>query len=87
LGEAHLPQILKLMRYGRAWLWIRMRRYSAPQREQGIFFADQSSADCITNMSGFDFRQAQVSRSEGVPRFRPRPPTPTVRTPPTRRLC
>jgi len=36
-----------------------MRRYRAPQRGQRVFFADQSSADCITNMSGFDFRQAQ----------------------------
>src|SRR5215831_7953122 len=35
-----------------------MRRYSAPQRGQGVFFADQSSADWITNISGFDFRQA-----------------------------
>src|SRR5215471_5171776 len=74
LGEAHLRQILKsyacaegrrrrwgtIMRYGRTWLWIRMRRYRAPQRGQGVFFADQFSADCITNMFGFDFRQTQV---------------------------
>jgi hypothetical protein len=64
LGEAHLRQILKsyavsIIRYGRTWLWIRMRRYRAPQRGPRVFFADQSSADCITNMSGFDFRQAQ----------------------------
>jgi transposase InsO family protein len=27
-------------------------------RGQGVFFAAQSSADCITNTSGFDLRQA-----------------------------
>jgi hypothetical protein len=42
-----------------------MRRYRAPQRGQGIFFADQSSADCITNMSGF-VRQAQAFSSHGA---------------------
>jgi hypothetical protein len=31
---------------------------SRTANRQGIFFADQSSADCITNMSGFDFWQA-----------------------------
>src|SRR6476660_6875079 len=28
---------------------------------QGVFFAVQSSADCITNMSGFDLRQTQAA--------------------------
>jgi hypothetical protein len=28
-------------------------------RGQGVFFAAQSSADCITNMSGCDLRQAR----------------------------
>jgi hypothetical protein len=37
-----------------------MRPYRGPLREQGVFFAVQSSADCITNMSGFDLRQAQA---------------------------
>ena len=37
-----------------------MRPYRGPLREQGVFFAVQSSADCITNMSGFDLRQTQV---------------------------
>ena len=32
-----------------------MRPYRALLRGQGVFFAAQSSADCITNMSGFDF--------------------------------
>ena len=32
----------------------------AKDSPQGVFFAAQSSADCITNMSGFDSRQAQV---------------------------
>ena len=36
-----------------------MRPYRGPLREQGVFFAVQSSADCITNMSGFDLRQTQ----------------------------
>ena len=37
-----------------------MRPYRGPLREQGVFFAVQSSADCITNMSGFDLRQTHV---------------------------
>jgi hypothetical protein len=36
-----------------------------------MFFAAQSSADCITNMSGFDLRQAQApSRVPGHARLR-----------------
>ena len=38
-----------------------MRPYRVLLRGQGVFFAAQSSADCITNMSGFDLRQAQVT--------------------------
>ena len=34
--------------------------YRARFREQGVFFAFQSWAGCITNMFGFDLRQAQV---------------------------
>src|ERR1700679_894330 len=36
--------------------WRRMRRSRAP----GTFFVAQSWADCITNMAGFNLRQAQV---------------------------
>ena len=35
-----------------------MRRYRAPSTALGTFFVVQSSADCTTNMSGFDLRQA-----------------------------
>jgi hypothetical protein len=36
-----------------------MRRYRAPSTALGTFFVVQFSADCTTNMSGFDLRQAQ----------------------------
>jgi hypothetical protein len=36
-----------------------MRPYRVLLRGQGVFFAAQSSADCITSMAGFDLRQAQ----------------------------
>src|SRR5258708_16306450 len=39
--------------------WRRMRRSRAPSNGLGRFFAAQFSAGCTTNMSGFDFRQAQ----------------------------
>jgi lipoprotein signal peptidase len=38
-----------------------MRPYRVLLRGQGVFFAAQSSAGCITNISGFDLRQAQPS--------------------------
>ena len=37
-----------------------MRPYRARFREQGAFFAFQSWAGCITNIFGFDLRQAQA---------------------------
>jgi hypothetical protein len=40
-----------------------MRPYRARFREQGVFFVFQSWADCITNMFGFDLRQAQAALS------------------------
>jgi hypothetical protein len=43
-----------------------MRPYRGPLRGQGIFFAVRSSADCITNMSGFDLRQAQGDMLTGL---------------------
>ena len=36
-----------------------MRPYRVLLRGQGVFFAAQSSADCITGMAGLDLRQAQ----------------------------
>src|SRR5882757_1887268 len=39
-----------------------MHQYRAPFRELDTFFAVRSWVDCITNISGFDLRQAQ-----GVP--------------------
>src|ERR1700737_2153949 len=44
---------------GRIHPWRRMRRSRVPSNGPGRFFAAQFSADCTTNMSGFDFRQAQ----------------------------
>jgi hypothetical protein len=37
-----------------------MRPYRVLLKGQGVFFAAQSSGDCITNMAGFDLRQAQL---------------------------
>jgi hypothetical protein len=37
-----------------------MRPYRGLLRGKGVLFAARSSADCITNMSGFDLRQAQA---------------------------
>jgi hypothetical protein len=36
-----------------------MHRSRAPSIAPGTFFAAQSWADCITNMAGFNLRQAQ----------------------------
>jgi hypothetical protein len=38
-----------------------MRPYRARFGGQGVFFAFQSWAGCITNIFGFDFRQAQAA--------------------------
>jgi hypothetical protein len=40
-----------------------MRRFRAPLRGQGVFFAAQFSAGYITNMPAFDLRQAQPFRA------------------------
>src|SRR6478609_7714957 len=49
-----------IMRRARTYRWTRMRPYRTRFREQGVFFAFQSWAGCITNMFGFDLRQAQL---------------------------
>jgi hypothetical protein len=36
-----------------------MRRYHVPPRQRDAFCVVRSWVDCITNMLGFDFRQAQ----------------------------
>jgi transposase InsO family protein len=71
-GERHLRHVLlsyknyynetRIMRRARTYRWTRMRPYRARSREQGVFFVFQSWAGCITNMFGFDARQAQVTR-------------------------
>src|SRR5258708_2702800 len=38
-----------------------MRRSPAPPNSPGTFFVAQSWAGCITNMPGFNLRQAQVN--------------------------
>ena len=72
LGEAHLRRILKS--YARYYNETRTHLAldkDAPlsrtvKRGQGAFFAAQSSADCTTNMFGFDFREAQVQEFSAV---------------------
>src|SRR5271169_1867596 len=44
----------------RIYPWRKMRRSRAPSIAPGTFFVAQSWADCITNMAGFNLRQAQV---------------------------
>jgi hypothetical protein len=39
--------------------WKKMHRSRAPSIAPGTFFVAQPSADCITNMPGFNLRQAQ----------------------------
>ena len=64
-GERHLRHVLlsymnTTTRCVRIYPWRRMRRYRASWSGLDPFFADRSSADCITSMSGLDFRQAQL---------------------------
>ena len=55
-----------------------MHRSPAPSIAPGTFFVAQPWADCITNMPGFNLRQAQVEgrvpRGIGIERLRD-PPT------------
>src|SRR5262245_41435771 len=46
--------------------WRRMRRSRVPSNGPGRFFAAQFSAGCTTNMSAFDFRQAQGPKCKGL---------------------
>jgi hypothetical protein len=66
-GERHLRHVLlSYMNYYnevRTYRWVRMHRHRAVFTEPGIFLAVRSWADCITNMFGFDLRQAQAFMS------------------------
>jgi protein-disulfide isomerase-like protein with CxxC motif len=44
----------------RIYPWRKMRRSRVPSIAPDIFFVAQSWADCITNMAGFNLRQAQL---------------------------
>src|ERR1700730_11757008 len=55
------------MARARIYRWRRMRRSPVPSNEPGRFLAAQFSAGCTTNMSGFDFRQAQDDFAGGRP--------------------
>src|SRR3979411_1373167 len=48
------------MRPARIYPWRRMRRFRAASSGLDKFFAAQFSVGYITNMSGFDLRQAQA---------------------------
>src|ERR1700723_2724221 len=57
----------------RIYPWRKMRRSRVPSIAPGAFFVAQSWADCITNMAGFDLRQAQL-RVPGVSKISSQPP-------------
>ena len=64
-SERHLRHLLlSYMKYyngaRRIYPWRRMPRSRAPSIAPGTFFVAQSWAGCITNMPGFNLRQAQV---------------------------
>ena len=72
-GERHLRHVLlSYMNYyyynetRSTYRWTRMRPYRARFRGQGVFFAFQSWASCITNIFGFDLRQAQAESRDAV---------------------
>jgi transposase InsO family protein len=50
------------MRRARTCPWIRIRPYCVLFRGQSVFFAAQSSADCIINMFGFDYDRHRHGR-------------------------
>ena len=45
----------------RIYPWRKMHRSRAPSIAPGTFFVAQPWADCITNMPGFNLRQAQAA--------------------------
>ena len=65
LGEAPLRQVLKSYAryYNETWThlaWDKDAPLSRTVKRAGVFFAAPYSADCITNLSEFDFRQAHA---------------------------
>ena len=65
-SERHLRHLLlSYTKYcngpARIYPWRKMHRSRAPSIAPGTFFVAQPWADCITNMPGFDLRQAQVA--------------------------
>jgi hypothetical protein len=66
--ERHLRHLLLCyMKYyngpARIYPWRRMHRSRAPLIAPGTFFVAQSWAGCITNMPGFNLRQAQAQEA------------------------
>src|SRR3984893_4669285 len=57
-----VPSSCCTTRYGRIYLWRKMRRSPAPPNSPGTFLVAQFSAGYTTNMSGFDLRQAHLIR-------------------------
>jgi hypothetical protein len=59
----------------RIYPWRKMHRSRAPSIAPGTFFVAQSWADCITNMAGFNLRQAHPYRRAMTcwPRLLPAP--------------
>src|SRR6202521_1394139 len=49
----------------RIYPWRKMHRSHAPSIAPGTFFVAQSWVDCITNMAGFNLRQAQHNPDRG----------------------
>src|ERR1700693_3763096 len=53
----------------RIYPWRKMHRSRAPSIAPGTFFVTQPWADCITNMAGFNLRQAQDFPAKSGGRF------------------
>src|SRR6266550_8193928 len=53
------------MGHARIYPWRKMHRSRAPSIAPGTFFVAQPWADCITNITGFNLRQAQPLDGSG----------------------
>jgi hypothetical protein len=65
-GEHHLRHLL-----AHIYPWRKMHRSRVPSIAPGTFFVAQSWADCITNMPGFNLRQAHLTGWDIDCRFLP----------------
>jgi hypothetical protein len=69
-GERHLRHILlSYMKYNDVRTHLSLEKDSrscAPSSGPGAFFSVQFSADCATNMSGLDLRQARLFSTVSV---------------------